>query len=381
LLPVATGQAKDPNFSYGRNLRAGEAYVDPLTGVTVLKLSDANTPIANSRVNVHSAQVTSVSLPWGSSGEMRTVNLIVRDAFSSPWLVDVNTETLELSNWRSVASQWGGSDAVSAIAFSPSDPHIVYVASTSQIKKYDTQAGAFVTDQNFPKSIPGMSRGSILFVSRDENVFVVTQYNRQWFKFWTVSTDQVCQGGTGQGGLAPDGRWGWGTNKDSQSNIAYKVRTSDCATSQPFTFRTSHPAGADKFLVAGDPTRSGGPQIHYWDMENDTKVDLLRPGELIGGSRHMAGNWVIGQPDPPWVLVSTFTSLGKFNNAIGFFRLDPANPDPRILAHTDTEVQGASDFWAQPHAAASPDGKVVVWESRAGGGGRIDSFMALVPTR
>ena len=382
LLPAAAGQDKDASFRYGRDLNAGGSYVDPLTGVIVIKLSDASTPASNVRVTVHGAQVASVSLPWGANGEMRTVGLNARDQFTRPWLVDVNTQTFALSNWRNLDTKWGGSDAVSAIAFSPRDPRIVYVASTGgQIRKYDTQTGAFVTDAFFPKTIPGLSRGSILFVSRDENVFVVTKYNRQWFKYWTVSTNSVCQGGTGQGGLSPDGRWGWGTEEDNQSNFAYKVATNDCSTSQPFTFRVSHPAGVDKHLVGGDPTRSGGPQMHYWDLENDEKVELLGPGELIGGSRHMAGNWVIGQPDPPWAMVSTFTRHGIFKHAIGYFRLDPANPDPRILVHTDSEVQDASDFLAQPHAAWSPDGRVVVWESRSGGGSRIDSFMALVPGR
>ena len=102
--------------SYGRNLGAGEAYADPLTGVIVIKLSDANTPVSNVRVTVHTAQVTSVSLPWGANGEMRTVSVAVRDQFTAVWLVDVNTETLAVSNWRKPEG-WGGSDAVGAVAF------------------------------------------------------------------------------------------------------------------------------------------------------------------------------------------------------------------------------------------------------------------------
>jgi len=379
-LPAATGQDESATFTYGRTLKAGESYVDPTTGVTVLKLTDANTPIPNARVTVHTAQVTSVSLPWGTNGAMRTISVMERDTYSHPYLVDVNTQTLAISNWRSVDAAWGGSDAEGAIAFSPTQPQIVYVASGSQIQKYNTATNAFVSDGTFPKTISGLARGSILFVSADENVFVVTQYQRQWFKYWHVDTGSLCQGGTGQGGLTPGGAWGWGETEDANSNMAYKVNTADCSTSSPFTFRTVHPAGVvGNFLAAIDPSTSGGPQTHYWDMQTDQDVDLGTHGGLIGGSSHMAGNWVVGQPSPPWALVSTFTPNGALVNAIGFFRLDGSNPDPRLLAHTDTYPVNDQDFYAQPHAASSPDGRIVVWSSNQHQSPRIDVFMAIVP--
>src|SRR6267143_4463102 len=48
-LPAATtpGQTPDGVFTYGRSLAAGQTYVDPLSGVTVLKLTDSTHPISN----------------------------------------------------------------------------------------------------------------------------------------------------------------------------------------------------------------------------------------------------------------------------------------------------------------------------------------------
>ncbi len=388
LLPVASGQVKDPSFSYGRNLQAGESYVDPVTGVTVIKLSDATTPMGNEWASVHQGQVTSVSMPWGANGEMRTVSVGIRTNFTSVWLADVNIQTGQVSNWRNVGSQWGSSDAMSAIAFSPRDPRTVYVGSTDQIRKWDTSTDTFVSDGTFPKTIPGLGRGSILFVSADEKVFVVTQYNRQWWKYWHVDTDQVIAPASavnGQGSVNPSGAWGAGADNDNLSNYMYKINTTTGARSDPpfGRFRVSHPAHiVGNYVIGGDPTRSGGAQLHFWDLDADTKIELGTPGSITPGSRHFAGNWVVGQPDPPWALVSTFVPRGLIRDAVGFVRLDGGNPDPRLLCHTDSYSDDwAGDFRAQPHAASSPDGKVVIFSSRSGGGPRIDVFMALVPSR
>ena len=392
MLPAATGQTLSTP-GYLASLAGGANTTDPLTGVTIIKLTANDTPqhegFNNVRCSNHHAQVCSVSLPWGASGEMRTVSIAVRsrnianaNPFTRPYLLDVDTVALTTSNYRSMDTLWEGSNSFAAIAFSPISPRIVYTTGDDKIAKFDTSTDAFLTEGNFPKTIADVGRGSILFVTPDEGMFVITAYNRLWFKFWETGPNTVhcaTSARVGQGGMTPAGTWGWETEDDPNVHMKFRVTVDGCTTFTPSPeFRYSHPAGVDRFCVGG--FASGGfVRMHAYDMSDNTQFDLGADGDPVGGSRHMFGNWTIDQPDPPWIGISTFTSFAKMVKCIGYIEVKPNPVDARILCHTDSE--GVDFNTDQPHASCSPDGKVVVWQSSMNNaGGRSDVFMALVPT-
>jgi hypothetical protein len=82
-------------------------------------------------------------------------------------------------------------------------------------------------------------------------------------------------------------------------------------------------------------------------------------------------------PQTTWACVSTETTSGKIRNALAFFKLNASDQDPRLLCHSDSTNSG---FYAQPHAAWSPDGQVAFFGSDQNNSGRIDAFLAIVPT-
>ena len=95
LLPAATGQHPVAG-TYGRSLAAGQTYVDPNTGVTVLKLTSSSVPAANSGMSHgYSEGGPNISQPWtGTDGETYYTAKV------DGWLVDVRYGTLTTSNWR-----------------------------------------------------------------------------------------------------------------------------------------------------------------------------------------------------------------------------------------------------------------------------------------
>src|SRR5687768_12507719 len=73
-LPEAGGQLPLFQKYRGRELRAGESYADPATGVRVTKLTDANTPAANENgLHHYSSGPVQVSREWGTG--FHTINL------------------------------------------------------------------------------------------------------------------------------------------------------------------------------------------------------------------------------------------------------------------------------------------------------------------
>jgi hypothetical protein len=381
-LPVASGQTKSGSSTYGRNLSAGQNYTDPTTGVTVLKLTDANTPESgNDTCYVHIGQTTSVSLPWGDGGVMRTVCVMCRadpGPTTRAYLVDVNTSTLAISNWRDMRTPWAPvSRTDGALIFSSVDPYIVYIANTGEIRKYNTDTAAFITDSDFPKQISDFDRGSVLRKSTDDNVFCVTQYNRLRFAYWIVDVDSVCvidPAAAAQGSLTPNGVWGFhGGGSDVNGTYMFVSDTDDCDIYEPDPkWYVSHSSAADKYAFG----RHAGTGVNHF-MDCSTRV-ITSLGSISNGDQHSFGNWIVNpNPQSVWAGVSTYGTGGNWTKAIGFYKLDSGDVDPRLLCHTDSNGTG---FGAQPHAQASPDGQIVVWQSDQDGKSRSDAFLALVPT-
>src|SRR5437870_2333568 len=136
--PVANGQLP-ASGSYGRNLAAGKTYIDPNTGVTVLKMTDINTPTSGNAGMVHgySEGGPTISQPWqGTDGNTYYT------AHVGYWLVDVryDTSTITTSNWRRVSA----GEVALAFSLNPATPRIAYIVDGNvcckTVNRYNTAA-------------------------------------------------------------------------------------------------------------------------------------------------------------------------------------------------------------------------------------------------
>jgi hypothetical protein len=62
-----------------------------------------------------------------------------------------------------------------------------------------------------------------------------------------------------------------------------------------------------------------------------------------------------------------------------FIPLDYPAREVRLLAHHDSSP--GNDYYAQPHATLSPDGRLVMWTSNMNRSRRKDVFLAVVPKK
>ncbi|MFU8804943.1 MAG: hypothetical protein ACNA8W_14110, partial [Bradymonadaceae bacterium] len=99
LLPAAAGQGPQDGFTYGRNLNAGESYVDPVSGVQVYKVTDSTTPVENTGAyHAYSGGGPLMSQPWESDGK---TFYSLQFYTNGTWhLVDFNETDGTFDNWR-----------------------------------------------------------------------------------------------------------------------------------------------------------------------------------------------------------------------------------------------------------------------------------------
>jgi hypothetical protein len=106
-----------------------------------------------------------------------------------------------------------------------------------------------------------------------------------------------------------------------------------------------------------------------------------------GTGVHHAGNWVQsdaelgGDLNRQWSFFSgvadnAFTATTLWRQAIGVVRSDGS--DARLLVH---HYSTNPDYYADPFAQPSPDGKVVIFNSNMLTSGRYDLFVAEMPLR
>lgn len=387
LLPLATGQAKDPDFDYGRGLVAGGIYVDPASGVKVVRVTDADTPSGNvaCRVN-YAAAGPHFSLPRDE--RWSTMYFQARHSsapYQRAWFVDIDILTLECAHYRLAPDDLHGADGENAFAFSynPETPHIAYTCAGSSIKRIDTITGQEVPGDGFPKNL-GMGRGSILYVDRHDEWFACEKFQKLTKYFWNSKTDQLYTFDEWHGAqvrLDRNGLWGY-IEWDGPQGV--QVKTVDLETgqvSEPVEFRVSHPGSPPGYVVGVNPGTQGGFQLEQYNPVTQRLTELGGRGEIVNGSGHHADQWVHGNRPglSQWVLVSTFghNDPAVFYDAIGLHTLNPHDVNPRLLCHTDSKVD---DYYDQPHANQSPNGRLVGWEtSMNNAGGRTDIFVARVP--
>jgi len=393
-LPLATGQTP-PAGSYGRNLIAGQTYIDPVSGQTVLKVTDASRPAANTRAHHdYSEGGPYISQPWvGTDGQTYYTLMVAVEP--NRYLVDVRYSDLTLSNWRKIDLD---GDLSFAFSLNPATPRIAYVelnSASNVVQRYNTATNAVENTGNWPWR---PAAGAI--------VWLQTQVNDTWLVAMGNNVTIVAF------------RPGDGLMR-SYSNIS-GLDEPHIDREQPYAYLAvgnqiyvcNLTSGAAPYLAPGDPAWTYHPN----SLENSDHSAPLR-GHLVGvansanlkyysysvvanvtrsytgvynvagfpGEEHRAGQWVFNNGDgntSQWWTIDPSggdDSRAKIRSGmIGMSNTDGVTP-PRILAvHNSTG--GQASYQTQPHTTIAPDGKFVMWTSD-NMSGRTDVYMVRVPVK
>jgi hypothetical protein len=393
-LPIANRQTP-PSGSYGRSLTSGQFYTDPVSRMRVLKVTDATTPIANTRAHHdYSEGGPYISQPWQGTGGQTYYSLMVA-VEPNRYLVDMRYDNMTLSNWRKIDLD---EDLSFAFSLNPATPRIAFVelnSASNVVQRYNTATTRVQNTGNWPWR-PGA--GSINWLQ--------TQVNDAWLV--AMGNNVTIVAFRPGDGLQRSYRGISGLDEphlDREKPYAYLAVGNQIYVCNLTT-------GAAPFLAPGDPAWSHRPN----SLENSDHSAPLR-GHLVGvansanmkyysydveanvtsswtgvynvagfpGEEHRAGQWVFnngnGNTDQWWAIDPSGSDDSQAAIRSGMIGLSNINgtSSPRILAvHNSTG--GQASYQTQPHVTFAPDGKFVMWTSD-NKGSRTDAYIVRMPVK
>ena len=376
-LPAGTGQHPGTG-TYGRSLAAGQTYVDPLTGVTVLKLTDAATPTANSGMyHGYSEGGPMISQPWtGSDGETYYTAVV------GGWLVDIKYASLQLTNWRRV-SYWG--EIGFAFSLNPATPRIAYVGSSTRVDRYNTATNRIENTGNWPwtPSAAGQYLDWVQIQLNDQWIVGMFDSNHTVVAFRPSDGKQVAMAEADAGPidephLDREFPYVYLSTNSTVKNKVVNLETGAYTNPQnPNGYNDdSHEAPLRGKVVAVSWTANG---IISVDTQGALRVAITPSPTDWSGDWHMAGQWVFNNPNEYFV-VDQWKRGGAYAIYQGMIGMVSLAGDVRLLAAHDA-IGGDYGTGGQPHPTLAPDGKFVMWTSNMNGSGRYDTFIARVPVR
>jgi hypothetical protein len=374
LLVRASGQ-HPATATYGRTLAAGQTYNDPLTGVTVLKLTDASTPTANSGMyHGYSEGGPMISQPWtGTDGQTYYTAVV------GGWLVDVKYSSLQTTNWRRV-SYWG--EIGFAFSLDPATPRIAYISNSTRVDRYNTATNQVENTGHWPWLVSG---GQYLD-------WLQVQLNDQWVvgMFDSNHTVVAFRPSDGMERAITEADAGpidephidrefpyiyLSTNSTIQNKIVNLETGAYTNPTDPNGYSDdAHAAPLRGKIVAVSWKASGIIEV---TNQGVLTVPIKPSPTDWSGDWHMAAQWVFNNPNEYFV-VDQWKRGGAYaiyQGMIGFVSLAG---DVRLLAAHDA-IGGDYGTGGQPHPTLAPDGKFVMWNSNMNGSGRYDTFLARVP--
>ena len=382
LLPRATGQ-RPVAGTYGRSLAAGQKYNDPLTGVSVLKLTSASVPSSNGGAyHGYSEGGPIISQPWaGTDG-----NTYYTAYLADGWLVDIRYDTFASSNWRRAPVDGEIKWAFSLNASTPRIAYYVDNGNDKTIHRYNT-----ATNQNQDTGIFPYTTSA----SGSSLTWLQVNLNDQWLVGMfngnsTVMAVRISDGLTRTfttsfaGGIDIDE-----PHLDREFPVVY-ISTNDEQTlivnlETGTVVSENDPAGVD----AADHAAPMRGKIVAVSWEANGIIVVERQGAIRvavtpsptdwSGDWHMAAQWVLNNPSQYFV-VDQWAKASNFPISRGMIGFVSLAGDMRIIAAHDATGTGYENG-GQPHPTLSPDGKLVMWTSNMNGSSRHDVFMARIPTR
>lgn len=399
-LPLMSGQA--PDFTaYDLldvpGMAAGEFYGDLHSGIPVCKVTDPITPAANVEAH-HEYSEGPLQISYPIDGVYRL--LFVSDT----WRIVPYTRGVGPNYSADVIL---GGVVTATFSRDVNNPDFLYVLEgDGDLRRVRLSTGAIdEAGTNFPAAVSG---NGWLQQDRFNKWFVglsAASNIRVWA--WNSETGELRTrdfSGLDEPYLERDGRYVF-INRANQSATVHTIWDLETDT----TFTATAPGNvswAHMPCLRGygfqQDVNTGASTMPTWRIDfsaaRDDEMVLcynpvgcnLPPGlNAYSANGHWSGCWIQEPADllHQYALKSAFnqgaTATGsELRQGIGFHRIDGG--DQRFLCHhysvfPDTSGLPASDYWPQPHATLSPDGKLVKFVSNMNDSGRRDVFIAEVP--
>ena len=386
LLPVASGQA--PNLVAYLALDvpsqpAGFSYNDPTTGVRVWKVTSSSIPSANSGAgHDYSDGPNEVSLGWGTNNNTHTI--LIRGDGMAYYLVDF-TRGAGFSNYRRLTVQ-PARDLCFTFSNLASQPRIAYILTGSQVVRFNTATMQTENTGNFPLNQAGFGW---LQHDKTDGWFAGLTTDQTVVFAWNSQTNELRTHGESwlnEGRLERDGRYIALTNGNSTFRLwDLATNTFGPTQSDRINFWLGHNANLRSQWVTTDVNADAPFDLDRYVPSGGQIVKTQFLSNSAGAGVHHAGNWVQsdaelgGNLNRQWSFMSGIDAMWPgvaWMQAIGVVRSDGS--DARLLLH---HYSINPVYFADPFAQASPDGRVVIFNSDMNGSGRYDLFVVEMPLR
>ena len=389
LLPVASGQA--PNLVAYLALDvpsqpAGFSYNDPTTGVRVWKVTSSSIPSANSGAgHDYSDGPNEVSLGWGAGNNTHTI--LIRGDGMAYYFVDF-TRGAGFSNYRRLPVQ-PKQDLCVSFSNLPSQPRVAYILTGSQVVRFNTATMQVENAGNFPIDLSAVGAFGWLQHDKTDGWFAGLTADQTVAFAWNSQTNELRTHGESwlnEGRLERDGRYIALTNGNSTFRLwDLATNTFGPTQSDRINFWLGHNANLRSQWVTTDVNASAPFDLDRYDPSGGQIVKTRFLTNSAGAGVHHAGNWVQsdaelgGNLNRQWSFMSGIDAMWPgvaWMQAIGVVRSDGS--DARLLLH---HYSINPVYFADPFAQASPDGRVVIFNSDMNGSGRYDLFVVEMPLR
>lgn len=401
-LPEATkpGQTRSGGSTYGRSLAANQTYVDPVSGVTVLKVTSGSVPIGGQTPGISHGYATSgprVSQPWVDSGDGHTKYTLCLDFISH--MVDIDYNDFQAENFRNVGDAAGPGDTGMAFSMNTATPRISYYLDGTVIRRFNTATNADAASGIFPYTIAVGSGGVLWFGTMIDDAWMAWMRGTEFMALKT-SDSTLRRASQARTTLAhdelhldllnpfvymvtdnglPNYNALWNLVADTiditpgTQNANGPMISSHSATGPGYSVGTAAlESGGGMFLYRGDTNTISQPITDYtdyhsadeWYTNADWCFNLPAGYSVPGDGWHLT---VLEDHDEPTVKVREYM--------MAFVKNDGSSI--RVIGHHDSSGVDYDHF---SKARLSPDGKLVVWTSDMNNSsGRWDVFVAKMP--
>ena len=383
LLPPAALQVANVNAYEALDLPgqpAGFSYEDPITKVKVWKVTSSSVPAGNSGAgHDYGEGGNQVSRGWGITRNTHTI--LIRGDGMAFYVVDF-TRGIGFSNYRLLPVQ-PRRDLNASFSSVEGQERILYIHTGTQLVRFNTKTMQTENTGNFP-----LNNRTYSWVHQDMNDVWFTGLldDNQTVWVWNSQTNQYLthnEPWTNEPRLDRDGRYVVLTSGGSPSTImVWDLLNNRLGPQQSVTY-FSHLASLRGRWIAVNNQVDAPPPLDRYQVVDGRMT--YTPGILDnsdGYETNNSGNWIQSPgDDSQWAYISgaddaSWSHLLLINHGIGLVRADGS--DARLLCHHFTRN---TDYYDNPWAQPSPDGKMVIFNSNMNGSGRYDLFVAEVPLR
>jgi len=393
LLPVASGQA--PNVAAYAALNvvgqpAGFSYADPVTGVRVWKVTSSSVPTANSHAgHDYSDGPNEVSLGWGPNNNTHTILIGAPQGSQKYYLVDF-TRGIGFTNYRRLSVQ-PAHDLGVTFSNLASQPQIAYIMTGSQIVRYNTATMQVENTGNFPLDLSALGGFGWLQHDKNDGWFAGLPDDQSMAFAWNSQTNELrthSESWLNEPRLERDGRYIAVTNSNNTFRLWDLATNTFGPTQSSNLYWLGHNADLRGQWVTTDVNATAPFDLDRYAPSGGQIVRTRIFNNSAGPAVHHSGNWVQsdaelgGDLNRQWSVFSgvyndfVYSANALWKQAIGVVRSDGS--DARLLLH---HYSANPDYYADPFAQSSPDGRLVIFNSNMSGSGRFDLFVAEVPLR